>query len=213
MKTNIIDALNWRYATKGFDSTKKVDEEVFNTLIEAARLAPSSFGLQPWKFIVVNNPEVRQKLRQAAWDQPQVTDASHIIVFAVNKKVDAAYVDTYIQAISETRGVPVDALKGFADMMKGSIASRGSVDAVTAWSARQVYIALGTLVTTAAFYEIDACPMEGFDPAQFDEILGLTTQGLSAVAMVAVGFRSSTDTTAAYKKVRFARKDVVIEVK
>lgn len=212
MQKDIISALNWRYATKGFDPLKKVSEADFNTIVESMRLSASSFGLQPWKFVVVSNPALRTKMRAAAWDQAQVTDASHLIVLAVRKDINAALVDTYMKSIAVTRGMQVSDLKGFADMIKGSITAKGP-EGAQAWAARQVYIPLGTALLSAATMGIDACPMEGFDPAQVDTILGLDKLGLQSLAFLTLGYRSATDTTAAYKKARFAKNDVVVEIK
>jgi nitroreductase len=210
MNMEIINALNWRYATKGY-SDKQLSEEQLGTVLEAMRLSASSFGLQPWKFIVVRNPDLRKKLRAAAWDQPAVTDASAIIVLAVNKHVDDAYIDTYVAFTAKERGVPVEALSGFADMMKGSIKGKTSAE-VEAWSKKQVYIALGTGLTTAALLNIDATPMEGFAPEQVDEVLGLPALGLGSAVFLALGFRSEADATAKYKKVRFDAKDIIINM-
>lgn len=207
----IIKSLNWRYATKSFDSTKKISEEQLNTILESMRLSASSYGLQPWKFIVVQNPDKRTALRAAAWDQPQVTDASAFIVLAVRTDVDAAYVDKYMQSIADIRGIDVSSLSGFADMIKGTI-SRRTTENVIDWSSRQVYIALGTALTTAAQLEIDTCPMEGFDSAKFDEILGLKEMNLSSRVCLAVRFRSAEDTSASYKKARFSKEEVVITI-
>jgi nitroreductase len=207
----IIKSLNWRYATKSFDSTKKISEEQLNTILESMRLSASSYGLQPWKFIVVQNPDKRTALRAAAWDQSQVTDASAFIVLAVRTDVDAAYVDKYMQSIAAIRGIDISSLSGFADMIKGTI-SRRTTENVIDWSSRQVYIALGTALTTAAQLEIDTCPMEGFDSAKFDEILGLKEMNLSSRVCLAVGFRSAEDTSASYKKARFSKEEVVITI-
>ncbi len=213
MATDIIKALNWRYATKEFDATKKLSDKEIGTLLEAARLSPSSFGLQPWKFIVVTNPEVRKKIREAAWNQPQVTDASHLIVFTVEKDLNDASVDKFVTDIAKTRGVQVAALKEYGEMMKGAIKAKGSSDAVKAWSARQVYIALGVLLEAAAILGIDACPMEGFDNKKVDEILGLSKLGVESVAFAAVGYRANEDEVKKYKKVRFPKSEIVVEVK
>jgi len=213
MATDIIKALNWRYATKEFDATKKLSEKEIGTLLEAARLSPSSFGLQPWKFILVTNQEIRKKIREVAWNQPQVTDASHLVVFAVENNLNDASVDKFVSSIAETRGVPVAALKEYADTMKGSIKARGSADAVKAWSARQVYIALGVLLEAAAILGIDACPMEGFDNKKVDDILGLAKLGVGSVAFAAVGYRANEDEVKKYKKVRFPKSEVIVEVK
>jgi nitroreductase len=210
MQKEIIQAMNERYATQEFNGVK-LAPEALDKLLDATRLSSSSFGLQPWKFIVINNPEIRKQIRAAAWDQAKVTDAPHLVLLAVRTDVDAAYVDMYIKAIAETRGMAVDMLKGYSDMMKGSIAGR-TPEQVKAWSARQVYIALGTMLTAAAVEGIDAGPMEGFDVAKVDEILGLAKMNLSGCVLVALGYRSPTDKTASYKKVRFAKKDVVITV-
>ena len=209
---NIIDALKWRYATKKFDATKKLSQEQFDTVLESLHLSASSYGLQPWKFIVVTNPEIRAKIKAAAWNQTQITDASHLIVLAVQTTVDAAYVDRFVASVSKTRNVPVDALKGYADMMKGSIAGR-TPESVVDWSSRQVYIALGTALTAAAVSGIDACPMEGFDPKQVDDILGLAKMGLQSRVLMPVGFRAADDDMAKAPKVRFSKEEVVIEVK
>ena len=209
---NIIDALKWRYATKKFDATKKLSQEQFDTVLESLHLSASSYGLQPWKFIVVTNPEIRAKIKAAAWNQTQITDASHLIVLAVQTTVDAAYVDRFVASVSKTRNVPVDALKGYADMMKGSIAGR-TLESVVEWSSRQVYIALGTALTAAAVSGIDACPMEGFDPKQVDDSLGLAKMGLQSRVLMPVGFRAADDDMAKAPKVRFSKEEVVIEVK
>lgn len=208
---NIINALNWRYATKSFDSSKKLSDEQLDTILESMRLSASSYGLQPWKFVVVSNPETRTALRAAAWDQTQVTDASALVVLAVRTDVDAAYVDAYMKSIADARGMDVAALSGFADMIKGTI-SRRTAEQVVDWSSRQVYIALGTALTTAAQLEVDTCPMEGFDEAKFDEILGLKEKNLSSRVCLAIGFRSAEDTSASYKKVRSAKDEVIVTV-
>jgi nitroreductase len=212
MTTDIIKALNWRYATKTFDAAKKVSEGDKAVLIEALRLSPSSFGLQPWRFFIVTDPEVRKKLRAAAYDQPQVTDASFLVVFTVNKNVDDKYVDGYTKAIADTRGVPIESLKGFEDGIKGSLKGKTQAE-VTAWSSRQVYIALGTLLTSAAVLGVDACPMEGFDNAKVDEILGLGSLGFASLAFAAVGYRATGDKYANAKKVRFPKEQVITEIK
>ncbi|MEN9621855.1 MAG: hypothetical protein RLZZ67_289 [Candidatus Parcubacteria bacterium] len=208
---DIIKALNWRYATKAFDPSKKVSEEDFSTIIESMRLSASSFGLQPWKFIVVSNPEVRAKIRAASWDQTQVTDASHLVVLTVRNDVNEAFVDKYIASIAETRGMKTSDLQGYADMMKGTIKPQ-TAEQVKSWSSRQVYIPLGTALLAAATKGIDACPMEGFDHAQVDKILGLDALGVSSLAFLTLGYRSADDKTAQYKKVRYSKEEVVVTI-
>ena len=211
--TQIIDSLNWRYATKTFDASKKLTDEQVNTLIEATILSASSFGLQPWKIIVVKDAGLREQIKNNAWGQTQITDASHLLVLAVNKNVNDTYVDNFIDLVSTTRVVDKVNLEGYSQMMKGTINGKSQVgaSAVTEWSIRQVYIALGTLLAAAATEKIDSCPMEGFNNKKADEILGLESLGLESVLLCPIGYRSETDQTASYKKVRFPKDQIVIE--
>lgn len=203
--------LNWRAAVKSFDQTKKVSDGDFDKLLEAARLAPSSSGLQPWKFVVVKNPEIRQKLREAGYGQAQITEASHLVVMCSKTDLPLSYVDKYIKYIASERGVDVAALAAFQTMISGSV-SRQTPEQLANWNARQVYIALGVLLSACAVAGIDACPMEGFDNAQFDEILGLSKLNMASRAIVAIGYRSETDALTKMKKVRFPKNEVVLEV-
>lgn len=208
---HMLDALNWRYATKLFDPQKKLSQEQVDKLLESLRLSPSAYGLQPWKFIVVTNPEIRRKLREAGYNQPKITDASHLIVFAIEKNIDEAYVDRFVESLAESRGVTIESLKSYSDMMKGDIVSR-TPEARQNWAARQLYLALGVLLATAAHDHIDAGPMEGFSAHKFDEILGLEKMGLHAVVCCALGFRAANDESEKLAKVRFAKEEVVIEI-
>ena len=209
--STLLDNLNWRYATKKFDATKKISSEDLNTLKEAVRLSASSYGLQPYKVIIVENPEIREKLKAAAYGQTQITDASQIFIFANDLNLGADSVDAYINNISETRGVPADALGGFSDMMKGTI-SNLSVEAKNIWTAKQTYIALGTLLTAASELKIDATPMEGFNAAAFNEILGFDKLGLNASVIATVGYRHDEDETQHYKKVRKSHENLFITI-
>ncbi len=204
---NILDALQWRYATKKFDPEKKLTDGQRHMLEEALRLSPSSFGLQPWKFIVVSDPEIRAKLREAAWDQPQITDASHLFVLAVKKNIDAAAVNAFVTSTAQIRNVAPETLSGLSDK---SIGAR-TPDNAREWASRQVYIALGILLAAAAGEGIDACPMEGFDPKRFDAILGLEALGVESRVLAAVGFRASDDPAAKIVKSRFAKDEVIVE--
>jgi nitroreductase/dihydropteridine reductase len=206
---DIIKALNWRYAAKKFDTARKVSDDDLNELLEAARLAPSSYGLQPWKLIVITDPELRKKLREHAWNQPQVTDASHLIILAARADVDENYVKRYVEDIAKQRKTSVEALKGYQDMMTGDVNSR-SKEQILEWSKHQVYIALGFMLETAALKGIDACPMEGFDPAKFDKILELKKSNLASTVLCAIGYRAADDPAAKSAKVRFNREDIVI---
>ncbi len=205
--SNIIDALNRRYATKAYDTTKKVSDEDLNTILEAMRLAPSSFGLQPRKFVVVTDEALRQTLRAASYDQPQITDASHLIVIMTKDTMTSADVDAYIQSMADTRGMPVEQLDGFKEYLNGAI-SRMDEAGLKARNIKQTYIALGTGLTAAAELHIDATPMEGFDSATYTKELAI--DGYSAAVLLPVGYRSSEDASANYKKARFSKDTVVI---
>ncbi|BFM41832.1 NAD(P)H-dependent oxidoreductase [Flavobacterium sp. CFS9] len=209
--STLLDNLNWRYATKKFDATKKISSQDLNTLKEAVRLSASSYGLQPYKVIIVENPEIREKLKAAAYGQTQITDASQIFIFANDLNLGADSVDAYINNISETRGVPADALGGFSDMMKGTI-SNLSVEAKNIWTAKQTYIALGTLLSAASELKIDATPMEGFNAAAFNEILGFDKLGLNTSVIATVGYRHDEDETQHYKKVRKSHENLFITI-
>lgn len=204
---SIIKALSWREATKQFDKEKKLTQEQLHTILEAARLSPSSYGLQPWSFVVVSDPALRARLSEASWNQPQITDASHLIVFTAKMPGDAL-VDAYISDIAATRGVDAESFAGFAQTMKGTIANMDEA-ARLAWAQKQVYLALGVVITTAATLGIDACPMEGFDAQKYNEILGLTERGLHATVALPVGFRLA---ERGMQKVRFPEEQIVIEM-
>ena len=209
--STLLDNLNWRYATKKFDATKKISSEDLNTLKEAVRLAASSYGLQPYKVVIVENPEIREQLKAAAYGQTQITDSSQLFIFANDLNAGPESVAAYIKNISETRGVPTEALGGFADMMNGVI-SNLSQDAKNIWTAKQTYIALGTLLAAAADLKIDATPMEGFNPAAFNEILGFDKLGLNASVIATVGYRHDEDDTQHYKKVRKSHEELFITI-
>ena len=187
----LLDALKWRYATKQFDPSKKIDAQTWQTLEDALVLSPSSFGLQPWKFIVVTDPEVRKKLHPVSYNQPQILDASHLVVFAAKNPPTPEDIDAYVARTAEVRGVTVEALEGFKGMMLGSLARMDAAQGHR-WAARQTYIALGIFLASAAMMGIDACPMEGFQPDKYDEILGLKEKRLAQAIIcpnfVAVGW-------------------------
>jgi nitroreductase len=206
--SDIIKALEWRYATKTYDPTKQVSENDFKELLEIIRLSPSSFGLQPWKFIVVENKELRKKLRDHAWGQSQVTDASYLIVFCAKTDVSEEYIKDYIKDTAQIRNISPDSLKGYEDMMLG-FRKGNTQDSIKEWSKRQAYIPLGMLLQAAALKKIDATPMEGFDPKGVDAVLGLDKEGLTSVVLCALGYRSSEDKTASYKKVRHPHSKVI----
>ena len=207
----VLAQLNWRYATKKFDPAKKIAPDLWAKLESAAIHAPSSYGLQPWKFIVVTDPEVRKKLHPVSYNQPQILDASHLVVFAAKNPPTPADVDAYVARTAEVRGATVEALDGFKQMMLGSLARMDAAQAHR-WAARQVYIALGVFLASAALMGVDACPMEGFQSDKYDEILGLKEKGLGSVVIATAGYRSADDKNAALAKVRFDPKDVIEHV-
>lgn len=203
----LIATLQWRYATKLFDPARQIPESVMAALEKSLVLAPSSFGLQPWRFLIVRDRAVREKLRAAAWNQPQVTDASAFVVIATRTEVTPADVDKLIGAMVSTTGASAAALEGYRQMMLGFIATPGLDTA--AWSQRQGYVALGFLLLSAAMLGVDACPMEGFDPAAFDDILGLRGSGYRSTVTAALGYRSPDDKNATRPKVRFPAGELV----
>jgi nitroreductase len=206
----LLTQLKWRYATKQFDPQRKISPQDWTALEESLVLTPSSFGLQPWKFVVVTDKATRQELVPASWGQHQVADASHLVVFAIKKNLGEKDIEVYLNRIAEVRGVPRASLASYRDMMIGSLIKGLDAAARNNWAANQVYIALGNFLTSAALLGIDACPMEGIEPAKYDEILGLDNQGLSTVVVATAGYRAATDEYAALKKVRFPREEVVL---
>ncbi len=202
----LIAQLNWRYAVKKFDSTKKIPEKDWETLEEVLRLSASSFGLQPYQFIIVQNQEIRKKLTPASWGQTQIEDCSHLVVLAYLKSLREEYVANYITKISQVRGVPEAQLNEYKQMMINY--GRAAAEGIPHWAARQSYIAMGSFMTAAALLEVDVCPMEGIEPAKYDEILGLTDSDYSSVAALATGYRSSEDASQFAKKVRLDKNNI-----
>lgn len=207
---NIIETLNWRYATKKFDSNKKISDIDFETLLEALRLSPSSLWLQPWKFLVITNPEIRKKLQEASWWQAQVTEASHYIVFTIPLKIDEEYIENYLDRVSSTRNVDKSNLEQYAYMMKNYILPLSEENNQN-FSSMQAYIALWNLLTVAATMWIDTCTIWWFDPDKYDEILWLKEKWYKTVINCALWYRSSEDSYSQLKKVRFD-KDEVVEI-
>lgn len=207
MSHQIIEDLNWRYACKKFDPSKKLTEEQLNDLLDSLRLTASSYGIQPWKFVVVKNAEKREQLIGAAYKQRQVADASDLLVLCRPAELDATIIDRYIDDICKTRDQNKEDLEGYRNMMVKVVEKDEAVK--VAWAKNQIYIALGTLMTVCASMKIDSCPMEGFSPKQFDEILELDKLGLKSVLVCPVGYRAADDKYIDVKKVRFSREEVV----
>lgn len=208
---SILEKLNWRYATKKFDSSKKVSKENLETLLDAANLTASSYGLQPYKIYVIEDADIRTKLRAASYDQSQITDASYVIVLANKPTFDDTMIDDYINNIMKIRGLSKDDLEGFSQTMKSTLLDLPDAQKNT-WTSNQAYIVLGNLMTIAAEMEIDTCPMEGFDKAQYNEILGLTDKSLNAAVVLAVGYRSAEDETQNYPKVRYSKEQIITHI-
>jgi len=207
-KSKYNEDLNWRYATKKFDSEKEISHEDLNTLLESIQLTASSYGLQPYEVIVVKDQETRKKLKEVAWNQTQITDASYLLVFANLKSVTENYVDTYLDNIAETRNLSREDLKGMEDMIKNTTLKL-SAESQNDWASKQAYIALGNLLSAAANLKIDTCPMEGFEAEKFDEILGLKDRNLTTAVIAPIGYRSDDDQYQHLAKVRKSKSDLI----
>lgn len=211
MQEQILKALGWRYAVQNFDGTKKIGENDLETILESGRLTPSSFGLEPWKFIVIENVEIRQKIQAASYGQPKVSEASHLVVIARRTDAREKIVGERIARTAKIQNQEESSLDGFKQMLDGVIASRDDA-ALDAWNARQAYIALGMMMETASLLSVDNAAMEGFDPSAVDEILGLKEKNLTSTVMLALGYRGE-DTSAERPKVRRDFDEVVEFVK
>jgi nitroreductase len=203
---DLLSALEWRYATKAFDASRKIPDDTWAALEQSLVLTPSSFGLQPWKFIIITDAGLREKLVPHAWNQRQVAEASHLVVMAVKKNITSADIDAFIHRMIEVRGGTPEALAGFRKMLDGSHAQGYMSED---WAKKQAYIALGQFMAACAMLRIDSCPMEGFVPAKVDEVLGLDVQGLTATVLCPAGYRSADDRYATLPKVRYAASTVI----
>ncbi|MEO6589421.1 MAG: NAD(P)H-dependent oxidoreductase [Pyrinomonadaceae bacterium] len=204
----IVEQLNWRYAVKKFDAGKKISDADWKTLEDSLILAPSSYGLQPYKFIVVTDQATKQKLSEAAYGQTQPADCSHLVVVTYKKVLTDADVEHFVERISEVRSAPKESLKDYEQTMKGSAMKARDEGYIETWNSRQAYLALGFLLETAAFLEIDTCPMEGFSVEKTNEVLGLTDY--SAVTLCPLGFRDAeNDWLANLPKVRFPKDELI----
>ena len=208
----LLEQLRWRYATKAFDPAKKITPEDWATLEQALILTPTSYGFQPYRFVVVSDPATREKLLPHSYGQRQTADASHFVVFAAKTSVSEADVEHYLAHVANVRGVPVEKLAQFKGMLMKDIVHgpRGKIQ--HEWATRQVYIALGNFMTAAAMLGIDTCPMEGIDPVKYDELLDLPAQGYNTVVAAAAGYRSTTCKYAASPKVRYSAEELFIHI-
>jgi nitroreductase len=208
-ETQLLAALNWRYATKAFDPARKIPAETWNALEETLVLSPSSFGLQPYKFLVIENPTVREQLLPHSWGQRQIVDASHLVVFAARTTMSEVEIDHFLDRTVEVRGGTKDSHSIYRGMMLGSLTGPGREARIPNWATLQAYIAIGNLMTSAALLGVDTCPIEGFVPAEYDAILGLKEQGFASVVVAALGYRAEGDKYATLPKVRLPQSELI----
>ena len=208
---SIIKNLQWRYATKKFDTTKQLSEADLSTLKEAFNLTALSYGLQTLKLVIVENKELRESLVPLSYGQRQVTDASHLFVICIQTEIDETDVNKHFNTIKEIRDTPDSVLEPFKEQLKSTVKGMPTEKRII-WATKQAYIALGNLMTVCAVESIDSCPMEGFMPKEIDKALGLDSHGLSSVLMLPVGYRASDDTFAGFKKVRKQLSETIIEL-
>lgn len=205
----VVSHLEWRYACKRFDATRTIPESVWSALERSLVLTPSSYGLQPWKFLILRDRGLRKSLVAHSWKQMQVEECSHFVVFLGLRKVSEADVDRLIRATAESRGLAAATLDGYRNMMVGDLVKGPRAAAIQNWAANQVYIALGNFMTCAAMLGVDACPMEGIDPLKYDEILGLRESPYQTLVACAAGYRAADDKYAKLKKVRFEAQTLI----
>jgi nitroreductase len=204
---NIIDDLNWRYAVKQYDPTRKLSNEQFATIKESLRLTPTSYGLQPLKFLVIETPELREQIRTIAYSQNQVVDASHLLILCTRKEINEAEIDLHVERVASIRNTPEERKLNFSSFLKKSILAIPT-EFHEPWNEKQAYIALGQLLHTCASLRVDATPMEGFNSKQLDKLLNLEEQGLKSVLLCPIGYRSSEDSYQNLKKVRKSEEDL-----
>ncbi len=206
----VLQQLKWRYATKKFDPSRKIPDADWETLEQSLVLTPSSFGLQPWRFIVVTNPDVKASLLPLSWGQRQIVDGSHLVIFAIRQNLSAEDIDKFIARTAEVRGTTAETLAGFRRSMIGALHG-GSIN-LNHWASLQVYIALGQFMATAAMMGIDTCPMEGIAPAKYDDLLGLNQHGYATTVACVAGYRAPDDKYAGIPKVRFKVEEVIVRI-
>lgn len=213
MNENLLTTqLRWRYATKKFDATKFLSAEKIETIKESFNLTATSYGLQPLKLVIIKDKVLQESLVEHSWNQRQVADASHLLVFCIEKKLSAAYIQEHFNRIKEIRKTPDDILKPFETFLLEDFEGKSTEDIQT-WSKNQAYLAMGNLLTVCALEEIDACPMEGFSPEKYDELLDLDAQNLMSVLVMPIGYRAEDDMFSTFKKVRRPLEDTIIELK
>ena len=208
---NIIESLNWRYATKKFDSNRKLSNNQINTLKEAFNLTASSYGLQPIKLVVISNEELKNALLEYSMNQQQVVQCSHLLVICIENSINEAYIESYFKRVIDIRNTPANILESFKKLISKEFDDMSNTSIIN-WSRNQAYLALGNLMTVCSVESIDSCPMEGFLPEKYDEILDLNSKNLKSVLVMPVGYRSVDDEFSGYKKVRKNIDDNIIEI-
>lgn len=211
MASDTIEKLQWRYATKRFDASKKLTEEKLNILKETFNLTATSFGLQPLKMVVVSNQKIKEELLPLTYNQPQIRDASHVLVLCVETQIDSSFIIDHFKRVEGIRKTDREILKPFEENLLRTFSEKESED-IREWMVNQVYLTLGALLTVCAMEKIDSCPMEGFMPEKYDELLGLTERGLASVIVLPVGYRDESDFFINLKKVRRGVDELVIEI-
>ena len=210
--SQLVEALNWRYATKKFDPAKKIPDDTWQALEQSLILSPSSIGLQPWKFVVVTDPAVKTQLTAASYRQAQVADCSHLVALAARRDIDAEHVERHIARMVEVTGTALESLVKFRTMTMRNLDKARAAGTLDVWQEHQIYIALGQFMASAAVLGVDTCPMEGIEPEKYDEILGLAGSNYATVVSCAVGYRLPDDKYANIKKVRFKPEDVIVRI-
>jgi nitroreductase len=208
---NILDALEWRYAVKKFDDKASLTEQQILEVKNAFNLSASSYGLQPYKMIVVQNPDLKEKLVPASYGQKQISQSAALLVFAVRTDFGMDYIDQYFEDMSVKRQIPLENLEGYKNFMKGSFANK-SEEEIWSWSVKQVYLTMGHMLASLAAMKIDACPMEGIDPNAYDKILDLEAKQLKTIVAMPIGVRATDDATASALKVRKDLSEIIIEL-
>ncbi|MEG4232683.1 NAD(P)H-dependent oxidoreductase [Microcoleus sp. Pol11C3] len=207
--TDLLENLTRRYATKQFDPAKTIAPEIWTALEDALVLTPSSYGLQPWKFLIITSSELKEQLKPLSWNQSQVTDCSHYVVFAIKKNLTAEDVDRFVARTAEVRGGTVEAMAGYRNLIVSDLVDGTRSFNINQWSTHQTYIALGNFMTSAALLGVDTCPMEGIEPVNYDRLLGLSAKGFTTVVACAAGYRSEADKYASLAKVRFPKSEIL----
>jgi len=211
MATDVLEQLKWRYATKKFDASKRLSEEKLSILKESFNLTATSYGLQPLKMVILSNPDLKKLLVPITMDQDQVENASHVLVICTETKIDSDYIKDHFNLVVKIRSTPREILSSFEEYLVSSFSDK-QTDELNIWSTNQAYLALGNLLTVCAIEKIDACPIEGFEPDKYDELLQLNEKGLQSVIVLAVGYRAEDDMCSGFDKVRRGGDEVIIEM-